>query len=107
MDMPLSSIERIETDNASACQSPALAVIILSKAPTFHIESFVGGGKRVWVECADYTEGMQASHTLRHELIGPYSHLQQVVGRLSYTRDAYQLPAPASPIPDEVDIVDG
>ena len=107
MDMPLASIERIEIDNATARQSAALAVIVLSKTPTFYIESFVGGGKRVWAECADYTEGMQASHTLRHELIGPDSQLQRVLGRFPYTRDTYQQPAPASSIPGEVDIVDG
>lgn len=63
-------------------------------------------GAKVWKKCADWTEGMQASSVLRHELIGSGPHLMHFIQQLRETRPSpVQQPyiSPVSAYPSSAD----
>jgi hypothetical protein len=64
----------------------------LSRPPQFYMEVFrssakahemeVGGHKAAWRQCTDFTEGKQATSTLKHIVSGSYDALRQAVMQL-------------------------
>ncbi|KAJ6577244.1 hypothetical protein B0H19DRAFT_930868, partial [Mycena capillaripes] len=80
MEIPFDTIVDTEFTNASP-SSTGLASFVLSRPPVFYLESTCeDGSPRHWKRCTDWTEGHQASHVLRHDLIGsavPLVHLLQ------------------------------
>ncbi|KAJ7650447.1 homeodomain transcription factor [Roridomyces roridus] len=79
MEVAFDSIIETEFTNLSA--SAGLATFVVSKPPLFFLETVSeNGSPRSWKRCTDWTEGHQASHVLRHDLIGsavPLIHLLQ------------------------------
>ncbi|KAJ7127178.1 hypothetical protein C8R44DRAFT_116394 [Mycena epipterygia] len=80
MEIPFDTIIDTEFTNASP-GSTGLASFVLSRPPVFYLENNSEDGfSRAWKRCTDWTEGQQASHVLRHDLIGsavPLVHLLQ------------------------------
>ncbi|KAJ6544824.1 hypothetical protein DFH09DRAFT_927962 [Mycena vulgaris] len=76
MEIPFDTIIDTEFTNGSPSSS-GLASFVLSRPPVFYLES-TSTSPRYWKRCTDWTEGHQASHVLRHDLIGstvPLVHL--------------------------------
>ncbi|KAJ6494639.1 hypothetical protein C8R47DRAFT_1213331 [Mycena vitilis] len=80
MEIPFDTIIDTEFTNTSP-SATGLASFVLSRPPVFYLESSSeDGAPRHWKRCTDWTEGHQASHVLRHDLIGsavPLVHLLQ------------------------------
>ncbi|KAJ7494576.1 hypothetical protein B0H11DRAFT_2002447 [Mycena galericulata] len=80
MEISFDTIIDTEFTNASP-GSTGLASFVLSRPPIFYLENTCDAGSpRYWKRCTDWTEGHQASHVLRHDLIGstvPLVHLLQ------------------------------
>lgn len=76
----------IETEFHNQAPGSGLAVFILSRPPAFFLEHVVSGTSgvpiRTWKRCTDWTEGLQATTILRHELIGSAVQLAHVLGNL-------------------------
>jgi hypothetical protein len=73
MEIPFGII--VETKFVNAAPGSGLASFVLSQPPIFYLEDIVpnpAGGPplRSWKRCADWTEGMQATKVLRHDLVG-------------------------------------
>ncbi|KAJ7726053.1 homeodomain transcription factor [Mycena maculata] len=80
MEIPFDTI--IDTEFTNTSPGPTgLASFVLSRPPIFYLENTShDGSPRYWKRCTDWTEGHQASHVLRHDLIGstvPLVHLLQ------------------------------
>ncbi|KAK7032971.1 U1 snRNP 70K protein [Favolaschia claudopus] len=93
MEIPFDSIVDTEFTHASP-GSTGLATFVLSRTPTFFLETSSENGSRHWKRCTDWTEGHQASHVSRHDLIGsavPLVHL------LKGLRANAELSSPYSP----------
>ena len=82
MEIPFEII----TDATIDSVSPGMAVVCLtlSRPPSFFLESRASLGTdspasatRYWKPCSDWTEDMQASKVLRHELVGAAAQLSQ------------------------------
>lgn len=82
MEIPFDII----TDATIDSVSPGMAVVCLtlSRPPSFFLESRASLGAdtpaaatRYWQPCSDWTEDMQASKVLRHELVGVAAQLSQ------------------------------
>ena len=79
----------VSTEFANAAPGAGLATFILARPPAFFLEAPAGTspqgdrcalpGTRVWKRCADWTEGMQATKVLRHELVGSAVQLAHVL----------------------------
>jgi regulatory protein PHO2 len=73
MEIPFAWIETTEFAQSQTQADQACAVFILSQPPNFFMEALDTSGPspaREWKKCSDWTEGMQASNVLRHELVG-------------------------------------
>ncbi|KZP27308.1 homeobox-domain-containing protein [Athelia psychrophila] len=86
MDIPFDII--VETHFTNAAPGSGLATFHLSRPPNFYLESACpprpdGTGGRVWKRCADWTEGMQATRILRHDLIGSAVQLAHLLRNLT------------------------
>lgn len=86
MEMGFDSIA--DTKFTNAAPGTGLASFMLSRPPTFYLEtatspSLDGSSVRTWKRCADWTEGMQASKVLRHDLVGSAVQLAHVLRNLS------------------------
>ncbi|KAI0259854.1 homeobox domain-containing protein, partial [Gloeopeniophorella convolvens] len=78
MEIPFDII--VETEFVNAAPGSGLASFFLSQPPLFYLEDVApsppttttAGGPplRAWKRCADWTEGMQATKILRHDLVG-------------------------------------
>ncbi|KAF7330411.1 U1 snRNP 70K protein [Mycena venus] len=103
MEIPFDTIIDTELTNASP-GSTGLASFVLSRPPTFYLESSEDGAPRHWKRCTDWTEGHQASHVLRHDLIGSAIPLVHLLQSLQAKTDAsspyspYYRSAPPSPM---------
>ncbi len=95
MDLPFGTIERVDLTTANTHPGSALATITLTQAPNFYMEE-VKGIERSWKKCTDWTEGMQASTMLRHEVIGSYAQLYQALSRFPGHRSPAPSPPPGS-----------
>lgn len=88
MEIPFDII--VDTEFTNAAPGSGLASFILSRPPTFYLESFSppspGGGTepiRHWKNCADWTEDQQATKVLRHNLVGSAVQLAHVLRYLN------------------------
>jgi regulatory protein PHO2 len=85
MEIPFSTI--VDTEFVNAAPGSGLASFFLTRPPLFYLEDLVApptGGPpvRSWKRCADWTEGMQASKILRHDLVGSAVQLAHVIRNL-------------------------
>lgn len=81
MEIPFDTIA--ETEFVDAAPGSGLASFFLTQSPLFYLEdiatSLTGGPPvRSWKRCADWTEGMQATKVLRHDLVGSAVQLAYV-----------------------------
>lgn len=86
MEIPFDTI--LDTHFTNAAPGSGLASFVLSEPPIFYLESLStprpdGSGGRVWKRCADWTEGMQATKVLRHDLMGSAVQLAHLSRHLS------------------------
>lgn len=86
MDIPFDTI--VDTQFTNAAPGSGLATFQLSQPPVFYLENPCtpqadGSGGRMWKRCADWTEGMQATRVLRHDLIGSAVQLAHLLRNLS------------------------
>lgn len=89
MEIPYDTITHTDFRNASPGQG--LSSFTLSQPPIFYLEHFSSPreGRPVfksWRQCADWTEGMQATKVLRHDLIGSAVHLAHFLQDLRNNR---------------------
>jgi len=82
MEIPFSII--VETEFVNAAPGSGVASFFLSQPPLFYLEDIApdpAGGPplRTWKRCADWTEGMQATKILRHDLVGSAVQLAYVL----------------------------
>ncbi|TFK70294.1 homeobox-domain-containing protein [Pluteus cervinus] len=85
MEIPFESI--VDTDFTNAAPGSGLASFMLSQPPVFYLENISspasdGSTTRTWKRCSDWTEGHQATHVLRHDLIGSAVQLAHVLRNL-------------------------
>ncbi|KIM84391.1 hypothetical protein PILCRDRAFT_6622 [Piloderma croceum F 1598] len=86
MEIPFNTI--LDTQFTNAAPGSGLASFVLSQPPIFYLENMRtplsdGSGGRVWKRCADWTEGMQATKVLRHDLVGSAVQLAHLLRNLS------------------------
>lgn len=86
MEIPFETI--LDTQFTNAAPGSGLATFMLSEPPHFYLENVSSprpdsSGGRVWKRCADWTEGMQATRILRHDLIGGAVQLAHLLRNLS------------------------
>ena len=85
MEIPFEIILETEFDNAAP--GSGLASFILSQPPVFYMEHLSstpsdGTVVRDWKQCGDWTEGLQATKVLRHDLIGSAVQLAHLLRTL-------------------------
>lgn len=81
MEIPFDAI--VETKFVNAAPGAGLASFFLSQPPVFFLETVTpspnnGPPLRSWKPCSDWTEGMQATKVLRHDLVGSAVQLAQI-----------------------------
>lgn len=87
MEMAFDTI--VETKFTNAAPGTGLASFVFSRPPSFYLETMTsppldgGASLRTWKRCADWTEGMQASKVLRHDLVGSAVQLAHVLRNLN------------------------
>lgn len=102
MEIPFDTIVDTEFTHASP-GSTGIASFVLSRPPIFYLENS-SDKARHWKRCTDWTEGHQASHVLRHDLIGsavPLVHLLQSLqtnAEVSSPYSPYHHSLPPSPM---------
>lgn len=83
MEIPFDTI--VETEFVDAAPGSSLASFFLTQPPLFYLEDITtphgGPPLRTWKRCADWTEGMQATKVLRHDLVGSTAQLEYVFGK--------------------------
>ncbi|KAJ7674170.1 hypothetical protein B0H17DRAFT_1082404 [Mycena rosella] len=107
MEIPFDTI--IDTEFTNASPGPTgLASFVLSRPPVFYLENSANDGSgRYWKRCTDWTEGHQASHVLRHDLIGsavPLVHLLQSLQMNSEISSPYSPYYRSEPPPSPMEI---
>ena len=85
MEIPFTTI--IDTEFKTMGPGSGQAVFVLSQPPIFYLENSSpprpdGSTLRSWKRCSDWTEGHQATHVLRHTLIGSSVQLAHVLRSL-------------------------
>ncbi|KZT65862.1 homeobox-domain-containing protein [Daedalea quercina L-15889] len=80
MEVPFDIITDVTVDGISP--GMAMVCLTLSRPPSFFLESGAPLGtdastSKYWKPCSDWTEDMQASKVLRHELVGAAAQLSQ------------------------------
>ncbi|CAE6364375.1 unnamed protein product [Rhizoctonia solani] len=69
MEIPISTVVNTEfTQSAPTHPGHGIASFYVSEKPIFYMEDAANGG--VWQVCDDWTEGRQASHIMKHQLVG-------------------------------------
>lgn len=79
MEIPFDII--LNTEFNHAAPGSGLVSFVLARPPTFYLESL--DPVRHWKQCADWTEGQQASLVLRHDLVGSAVQLAHVLRHLN------------------------
>lgn len=99
MEIPFEIVTH--TEFRSAGPGEGLASFTLSQPPMFFLEHITsprsGGGLggtvvKTWKKCSDWTEGTQASHVMRHDLIGSAVQLAHVLNDLREYRTRASIP---------------
>ncbi|KAF8751783.1 Homeodomain [Rhizoctonia solani] len=69
MEIPISTVVNTEfTQSAPTHPGHGIASFYVSEKPIFYMEDAANGG--AWQICDDWTEGRQASHVMKHQLVG-------------------------------------
>ncbi|KAJ3788076.1 hypothetical protein GGU10DRAFT_263629 [Lentinula aff. detonsa] len=89
MEVPFDRIIGTEFNHTSP--GIAHAIFTLSEPPHFYLEHPMGPRpdgrmKLSWRQCSDWTEGAQATHILRHSLLGSAPQLSHLIQRLKLHR---------------------
>ncbi|KAN0138903.1 hypothetical protein V8E53_003291, partial [Lactarius tabidus] len=84
MEIPFDIIA--ETELVDAAPGSNIASFFLTQPPHFYLEDIAtsptgGPSVRTWKRCADWTEGMQATKVLRHDLEGSAVQLEYLFGK--------------------------
>ncbi|TCD62892.1 hypothetical protein EIP91_006249 [Steccherinum ochraceum] len=118
MEIPFDSI--VETKFVNAAPGTGLASFFLSHPPIFFLETITpssssGAPVRGWKPCSDWTEGMQATKVLRHDLVGSAVQLAHVLRNLNVNSStgaeislhppSYRPAADVSPTPTQASIL--
>ncbi|KAG6896562.1 hypothetical protein C0992_007455 [Termitomyces sp. T32_za158] len=98
MEIPFETI--VETKLSNVAPGSGLASFILSEPPLFYLENIEpsptdGNPRRYWKRGLDWTEGQQASHVLRHDLIGSAPQLSHLLRNLRNIRHQVSLLQPS------------
>lgn len=85
MEIPFTTV--IDTEFKTMGAGSGQAVFVLSQPPIFYLENSSSPRRdesalRAWKRCSDWTEGHQATHVLRHTLIGSSVQLAHVLRTL-------------------------
>lgn len=94
MEIPFETI--IDTEFTNAAPGSGLASFLLSQPPIFYLENVDatqadGSPARHWKRCSDWTEGQQATHVMRHDLIGSAVQLAHILRNL-HSNDGVDIP---------------
>ncbi|KAG9315100.1 hypothetical protein JVU11DRAFT_4212 [Chiua virens] len=88
MEIPFDVI--VDTEFSNAAPGAGLASFVLSRPPTFYLETFTPPNPdrgiepvRHWKKCTDWTEDQQATKVLRHNLIGSAVQLAHVLRHIN------------------------
>ncbi|KAH9028529.1 hypothetical protein EDB84DRAFT_275196 [Lactarius hengduanensis] len=100
MEIPFDTIA--ETEYVNAAPGSGLASFFLTQSPLFYLEDIAtpptgGLPVRTWKRCADWTEGMQATKVLRHDLLGSAVQLTYVPWKIPI-RPQLRHPLALSPV---------
>ncbi|CCM04699.1 uncharacterized protein FIBRA_06885 [Fibroporia radiculosa] len=92
MNVPFSTV--IDTKVSHLSADMVLASIILSHPPQFFAKSArpaaVNAGPSEWKRCADWTEDMQATKVMRHDLVALAGPLYQALGVFNFVRSSFE-----------------
>ncbi|CAE6505859.1 unnamed protein product [Rhizoctonia solani] len=102
MEIPISSV--VNTDFTQSAQSHpghGIATFWLSDKPIFYMEDAANGN--TWQVCDDWTEGRQASHIMKHQLVGSSTHLSHAMRNFEARRQV----SPPLSAPAEINRVQG
>ncbi|KDQ15814.1 hypothetical protein BOTBODRAFT_273374 [Botryobasidium botryosum FD-172 SS1] len=80
MEIPYDIIKDIHFDPMhSGPQGQGRASFILAQPPHFYMEDTLPPATKVWKRCSDWTQGMQATAVLRHDVVGSAIQLAHTV----------------------------
>ncbi|TFY51989.1 hypothetical protein EVJ58_g10264 [Rhodofomes roseus] len=102
MEIPFDIITDVTMDGVSP--GMAMVCLTLARPPLFFLESRASLGADAsatpyWRPCADWTEDMQASKVLRHELVGAAAQLSQDLIESDEQATFDPVPAVHAPVP--------
>ncbi|CAE7073126.1 unnamed protein product [Rhizoctonia solani] len=97
MEIPISSVVNTEfTHSAQTHPGHGIATFWLSEKPIFYMEDAANGN--TWQVCDDWTEGRQASHIMKHQLVGSSVQLAHAMRNFESSRHGMgrpmQIPQP-------------
>ncbi|KAJ1308019.1 hypothetical protein OPQ81_002090 [Rhizoctonia solani] len=96
MEIPISSVVNTDfTQTAQTHPGHGIATFWLSEKPIFYMEDAANGN--TWQVCDDWTEGRQASHVMKHQLVGPSIQLGHAIRNFETRRQLgrpMQIPQP-------------
>ncbi|KAF8150555.1 hypothetical protein B0H34DRAFT_614950, partial [Crassisporium funariophilum] len=100
MEIPFHTI--VDTEFKNASPGSGMAAFVLSQPPIFYLENMSsprgdGSTVRTWKRCSDWTENHQATHVLRHTLIGSAVQLAHVLRNLHASDVSSEIPLRAPP----------
>ncbi|KAI0926380.1 hypothetical protein AcV5_008860 [Taiwanofungus camphoratus] len=100
MEVPFDTV--VDTSFTNISPGMGLATFNLSRPPLFYLEFAAppgadGASLRGWKSCADWTEGMQATKVLRHDLAGSAVQLAHVLRNLRCNGAGSELPLYSPP----------
>ncbi|KAF8602837.1 hypothetical protein BDV93DRAFT_557026 [Ceratobasidium sp. AG-I] len=78
MEIPISTVISAEfSPTTQTHPGQGIASFYLSEKPIFYMEDASAGGS--WQVCEDWTEGRQATHVLKHQLVGSVVQLSHAI----------------------------
>ncbi|OBZ72668.1 Homeobox protein CDX-2 [Grifola frondosa] len=81
----------VDTKFTNISPGVGLATFNLSRPPAFYREGVTPQGVRFWQQCSDWTEDMQATQVLRHDLVGAANQLSHILGSITPNGDGSEV----------------
>jgi len=105
MDIPFGTV--VETKLMHLTRTSAQATFLLSQTPSFYLEEILtlpngSTDGYQWKRCQDWTEGGQATQTLRHELVGSSPELMHLLRTIHVHTTSRTSPQPPSYSSDQL-----
>lgn len=102
MEIPFDIV--VHTSFSNLAPGMGLATLRLSRPPVFYLERVVpsslkGPATKYWERCADWTEGMQATKILIHELTGSAVQLAHILRYLNSSNMGMRLSVGSTHVP--------